>query len=573
MLDEASPVDAYHGGPIYPADVNWAMALADLSMVQLFDRAVAAYPDRPALDFLDRTFTYAELGAAVNHAAKGFRALGVQQGVHVGLFLPNCPYFVVAYYAVLKAGGTVVNYNPLYAQAELEHQIEDSRTSIMVTLDLNALYPKVARALETTSLERVVVCRMASSLAFPKNLLFPWLKKSEIAAFDTDDTHIAYDTLVHNDGVFERAELDPGRDIAVLQYTGGTTGVPKGAILTHRNLAANTQQVLGWFPETVLGQERMLAVLPFFHVFGMTTAMNFSIRAGAEIVMLPRFELKQLLSTIHRKKPTLFPAVPTIFNAINRCPQLGKYDLTSLKACISGGAPLPVEVKQSFEATTGCTVVEGYGLSETAPVASCNPLSGVNKPGSIGLPLPRTRIEIVSLDDGESVLSPGEKGEICITGPQVMAGYWQHPEATARALRGGRFHTGDVGYQDEDGYTFLVDRLKEVILAGGYNIYPRVIEEAIYAHPAVAEAAVIGVDDAYRGQTVKAFIVVKDGEALDEASLRRFLSERISPIEMPKEIAWREALPKSAVGKIMKKELVAEQQQQQQAAAEMGAPA
>jgi long-chain acyl-CoA synthetase len=304
-------------------------------------------------------------------------------------------------------------------------------------------------------------------------------------------------------------EIDPKRDVAVLQYTGGTTGTPKAAMLTHHNLASNTRQCMAWFYDTEPGNERVLAVLPFFHVFAMTSVMNFGLAAGAEIVLLPRFELKTLLKAIHAVKPTIFAGVPTIFTAINNEPTVGRYDLSSIKCCISGGAPLPVEVKAAFEALTGCTLVEGYGLSEASPVAACNPFGADNKAGSNGLPRPGTVIEILALDGSGRVLPQGERGEICVSGPQVMAGYWNRPEETAETLRGGRLHTGDVGYLDSAGYVFLVDRIKDLILCSGYNVYPRNVEEAIYQHPAVFECCVVGVPDEYRGQTVKAFIVLK----------------------------------------------------------------
>ena len=345
----------------------------------------------------------------------------------------------------------------------------------------------------------------------------------------------------------------------MLQYTGGTTGVPKGAMLTHANLAANRAQVTRWTPELRMGQEVVLGVLPLFHVFAMTVVMNLAIEAAACMILLPRFDLTQVLKTIHTKKPTLFPGVPTIFTAINNFAHTDKYDLSSLEVCISGGAPLPVEVKAAFEGRTGCTVVEGYGLSESSPVVTCNPLVGANKPGSIGLPLPGTTIEVHDLENPERRMPQGAKGEICVRGPQVMAGYWNRPEETAEVLRNGLLRTGDVGYLDEEGYVYLVDRLKDVILCKGYNVYPRNIEEAIYAHGAVAEVTVIGIPDPLRGQSPKAFVRLKEGESLTEDELRAFLGPKISPVEIPREIEFRDELPKTMIGKLSKKELVAEE--------------
>jgi long-chain acyl-CoA synthetase len=544
----------------YPADVDWATPLPEHPLDRLLDDAVRRFPERPCLDFLDRKYTFREVGSLVARAAKGLRTLGVGKGTRVGLFLPNTPYYVICYFAVLKAGGTVVNFNPLYAEQEVRHLVADSGAEIMVTLDLALLYPAVARMLGVGGLRRIVVCAMADILPFPKNWLFPVFKRREMAAWPEDAAHVGFAALIDNNGTMDRVAIEPRRDIAVLQYTGGTTGTPKGAMLTHYNLVANALQCQRWFRGTEEGGERVLAVLPFFHVFAMTSAMNFSIAAGAEIVMLPRFELGVLLRTIARKRPTIFPGVPTIYTAINNSPLTARYDLSSIKSCISGGAPLPVEVKASFEKLTGCILVEGYGLSETSPVVACNPFGGANKPGSVGLPMPGTTIEIVALDERPvRLLAIGERGEICIRGPQVMAGYWGKPEETAQVLVDGRLHTGDVGYLDADGYLFLVDRIKDVIIASGYKIFPRNVEEAIYQHPAVAECIVIGVPDSYRGQTVKAFVVRAAGRELTEAALLAFLADKLSPMEMPKQIAFRDNLPKTAIGKLSKKDLIVEE--------------
>jgi long-chain acyl-CoA synthetase len=334
-------------------------------------------------------------------------------------------------------------------------------------------------------------------------------------------------------------------------------------MLTHQNLTANTLQCLRWFPGMRPGQECALAVLPFFHVFAMTVAMNLSIACGTEIVLLPRFEIKSLLAAIRRKRPTTMPGVPTLFTAVYAQAAARHVDLTSIKSCISGGAPLPLEIKGKFEAATGCTLVEGYGLSETSPVVACNPLKGTNKPGSVGLPLPDTIVEIVSLDDPTRLVAPGERGEVTVRGPQVMAGYWRKADATAAVFSGGRLRTGDVGYLDADGYLFLVDRIKDIIIAGGYKIYPRNIEEAIYQNPKVAECIVLGIADPYRGQTVKAYVACTAGAQLDEKELLAFLKTRLSPIEMPKVVEFRAALPKTLIGKPSKKALVEEEAERQ----------
>lgn len=411
-----------------------------------------------------------------------------------------------------------------------------------------------------TELERIIVCPMGGVLPPVKGLLFSLFKRSELAHIPKDSQHIPYSDLIDNDGAFTPVTITPNTDLAVLQYTGGTTGLPKGAMLTHANLTANVDQLLDWIPDFRPGQESLLCVLPFFHVFAMSVLLNCGVARAAELILLPRFELDQALKTISRKKPTMIPGVPTLFTAINNAPDLGKYDLSSIRYCISGGAPLPVEVKLRFEELTGCVLVEGYGLSEASPVATCNPFTGLNKPGAIGKPLAETEIEIRSLDDFTQLVPDGQKGEVCIRGPQVMAGYWNRPDATAETLVDGLLRTGDVGYRDEDGYIHLVDRLKDLIICSGFNVYPRAIEEALYLHPSVAEAVVIGIDDPYRGQAPKAFVRLKDGaEPVDGAALRDFLRDKVSRIEMPREVEIRDELPKTLVGKLSKKELVAEE--------------
>ncbi len=539
--------------------IDWQSPIAATPVGCVLDETVRRFAERPALDFLGRRTSYGELGRMVEQAARGFQQLGVKKGVKVGLCLPNTPYFVICYYAVLKAGGTVVNFNPLYVEREIAHQIRDSGTTVMVTLDLRQIYPKVAAMLDSTCLEKVVVCKMADVLPSVQGLLFQVLKRSELAVVPADLRHIAFARLLDNDGQLKPVAIEATRDIAVLQYTGGTTGLPKGAVLTHANISGNIDQLSRWVPDIQRGQERMLCVLPLFHVFAMTVAMNLGIAFGAELILLPRFDLEQVMKCIARKRPTLFPGVPTIYTALNGAAEKGGWDLSSIRCCISGGAPLPVEVRARFEQLTGCRLVEGYGLSEASPVVTCNPFQAV-KAGSVGIALPGTTIEIRAPHDPEQRLGPGEKGEICVRGPQVMAAYWQKPGDTAQVFADGALRTGDIGYLDEEGYLFLVDRIKDVIISGGYNIYPRTIEEALYQHPAVAEAVVIAVADQYRGQAPKTFVRLRDGQAATPEELRQFLVGYLSRIELPKLIEIRDTLPKTMVGKLSKKELIAEEE-------------
>ena len=564
---------AYPWLTAYPPGIEWHARFAEEPLYRFLEDSVRGFGDRPCLDFLGKRYSYAEIGALVRRAAKGFAALGVKRGTRVGLMLPNSPYYVIAYYAVLETGGTVVNFNPLYAPPEIRHLVEDAEVEIMLSLDLKAHYAMLAPLLGGSSLRRIVLCPMADILPFGKSALYRLLKRGDRAQMPRDAAHLGFADLIANDGDFAPVAVEPARDLAVLQYTGGTTGVPKGAMLTHQNLVANARQCLAWFPDIELGRERVLAVLPFFHVFAMTVAMNLGIASGAEIILLPRFEIKTLLAAIRRKRPSTMPGVPTLFTAIYSNPAAERLDLTSIKSCISGGAPLPLEVKHKFEAMTRCTVVEGYGLSETSPVVACNPLNGVNKAGSVGVPVPGTIIEIASLDDPARLVPQGERGEVVVRGPQVMAGYWRKPEATAAVLSAGRLRTGDVGYLDEEGYLFLVDRIKDIIIAGGYKIYPRNVEEAIYQHPKVAECIVLSVDDPYRGQTVKAYVAPAEGAQLDEKELRAFLKDKLSPIEMPKLFEFRASLPKTLIGKPSKKALVEEEEARRKAKAATGSGA
>lgn len=568
MVEAAITVEGHPWERAYPKDVPWNTPIAERAMFTILDEAASRFADRPAVEFLGKRYSYAEVRNLVDRMAKGLQTLGVQKGTRVGLFMPNTPYFVISYFAVMKAGGTVVNYNPLYAERELAKQIEDSQTEWMITLDVDVLYKKLKGLIGDHGVKRLIVAKMADILPFPKNLLFPILKRKDIAAVTWDDRHIPFSRVIDNDGRPAPVRIDPRSDVAVLQYTGGTTGVPKGAMLTHANLYANTVQARLWFVGAREGEEKMLGVLPLFHVFAMTAVMNLGIYIGAELILLPRFELKQVLEVIHKKRPSLFPAVPTIYTAINNEKDAAKYDLSSIRYCLSGGAPLPMEVKLAFEKKTGCRLVEGYGLSESSPVAICNPVHGLNKSGSIGLPVPGTVIEIVSLEDRNKVLPLGERGEVCITGPQVMAGYWNKPEETADTLVNGRLHTGDVGYMDEEGYTFIVDRIKDMILCGGYNVYPRNVEEAIYLHPAVSECVVAGVPDEYRGQTVKAYIRLADGKTLTKDDLVTFLKDKLSPIEIPKIVEFRDELPKTLIGKLSRKALLDEEQARREAQAQ-----
>jgi long-chain acyl-CoA synthetase len=543
----------------YPEGVSWSAPLPPPRPVEaLLEQAAERWPDQIACDFYDRSISYREWLALARRAAKGFRALGVGPGVSVGLHLPNTPHFLIAFFGILLAGGRVVNYSPLYALRELRHQLVDSDTEVMVTLDLPALYPQIAALKGEGRLRAVVVASLADFLpeAAVRTMVGPPAERRPGAGQE-----IEFKSLIENDG----ALAPPGHgnlaeEIAVLQYTGGTTGEPKGAMLTHANLAAVVAMRDRWVEgELEPGADSTLVVLPLFHVYGMSMVMLAALSDGTKMILHLRFDAERVLADIARKRPTLFSGVPTMFAAFLQHPRARELDLSSLKHCASGGAPLPLEILHAFDRLTGLQIKEGYGLTEASPIVTLAPMDGRGRPGTVGLPCPGTLVEIVDLETGTRVLPPGEKGEICVRGPQLTKGYWKRPDATASAFAGGRFHTGDIGTIDDEGFLTLVDRKKDMILAGGFNVFPRIIEEAIYEHPAVAEATVIGVPDSYRGEAAKAFVVLKPGQRLGFNELKAFLEDKLGRHEMPAEMEVRESLPKTPIGKLSKKELIAEE--------------
>ena len=550
----------------YPEGVRWDAPLETYPVAETLDRAAARWPEASALDFMGRKITYRELLSLADRAASGFQALGVGPGVHVGLFLPNTPHYAIAFFGALKAGATVVNYSPLDAEKALEHKIEDSHTDVMVTLDLAALYPQMAKLLGRTRLKHLVVGDLAEYAAQPAAVRAHLAKAGTVVDAHGGGRELAFAKLLDNDGkhrVHPLGNLEEA--IAVLQYTGGTTGAPKGAMLTHANLSVVCSQIVtqtgGTRPIIEEGKERVLVVLPLFHVYALTVNLLFGLRIGAELVLHTRFDLADVVRDIAAKKITILPGVPTMFTAIANHPDAARLDLSSLKFCASGGAPLPVALQERFQQLTGCRLKEGWGMTETSPSGTFTPLHGPRKAGSCGIPVPGLTIRFASLEDPGRYAAPGERGELVVKGPNVMRGYWNRPEATAESFNAdGFFRTGDVGYMDAEGYVFIVDRCKDMILCGGYNVYPRLIEEAVLRHPGIAEACVIGVPDPYRGQAPKAFVVAKTGApapSLDE--LKAFLADKLGKHEMVQELEVRASLPKTAVGKLSKKDLYDEE--------------
>lgn len=558
----------------YPAGVRWDINIVPEPVQKILQDTVAKYPDRPAIDFMGKRLNYREMSDLVNRAARGLQKLGVKPGVHVGLFLPNTPHYLIAFFGVLTAGGTVVNYSPLDAAKVLEHKIEDSKTDFIITLDLAALYPQMAPMLGTTRLKKLIVGNVGEMSAAPDAVNAEMKAGKQLSEVPKDDRHVTFAELLDNDGAYQVHPIaDPNETIAVLQYTGGTTGLPKGAMLTHSNLSSACQQAwettTGTPPVLVEGQESVLAVLPPFHIYALTVNMLFAVLGGAVVLQHVRFDPKAVLEDIANKKLTVFCGVPTMFTALINHPETSKYDLKSLKYCGSGGAPLPLEVAQQFAAITGCNLSEGWGMTETSPTGTFTPVNGMRKAGSCGMPMPGIDIKFLNVEDPSKYVALGERGEICIKGPNVMKGYWNNPKATADVTTfDGYLRTGDVGYMDDDGFVFIVDRTKDMLLCSGYNVYPRVLEEAVYKHPSVAEVAVIGIHDEYRGQSPKAFIVLKAGvQEITLKDMQTFLKDKLGKHEMIQAIELRPELPKTAVGKISKKDLYDEEDRKAKAQA------
>ncbi|MCL5041780.1 MAG: long-chain fatty acid--CoA ligase [Gammaproteobacteria bacterium] len=543
----------------YPDTIHWDAPLPLKPINQLLSQAVARFAERPAINFLGHPISYREFDQLVSRAAAGLQQLGVKPGVHVGLYLPNCPHYFIGFFAVLRAGGTVVNYSPLDAERTLAHKIEDSQTDIMLTLDLAAFYPKMAALLESSRLQTLVLGSLTEFCNGPVSEADAG-QLGPVAEVAWGAQCHAFAALLDNDGqVTDYPVTDPANHLAVLQYTGGTTGAPKGAMLTHGNISASCAQLEAILDGTLLpGQERVLAVLPPFHIYALMINMVFSLHLGAEVHLMPRFDAETVLRTINDQRITSFPGVPTMFIGLAAHPLTAELDLTSLKMCNSGGAPLPLDVQQRYQQLAGCALREGWGMTETTTTGTFTPMAAEPHPGSCGLPVPGCRIKILALDDSERELPAGERGELCISGPNITRGYWQRDDATAEAMTSDGFlRTGDVAWMDEHGWVYIVDRTKDMILCSGYNVYPRVIEEAIYEHPAVEEVSVIGIDDPYRGQAPKAFIKLKSGtKAFDFSELQAFLESRLGKHERLAAMEIRAELPKTPVGKLSKKELV-----------------
>ena len=541
----------------YRHPTPWATDFPPLTLNAMFEASAARHGDKSLIDFLGRHYSYAETLDGANRVAAGLAALGYGPGDRIGLFLPNVPHYLAAYYGILRLGATVVNFSPLYTVEELAHQVEDSGTRALFTLSASALLPTALQVLDKSSVERLIVGSVAGALPATKSLFYRLFRGREVAKRPDDPRIMAFSRLIANDGAGDHPAIDPLSHVAVIQYTGGTTGTPKGAMLTHQNLSANARQVEGMDPDPG-GEDRIIGVLPLFHVFANTCVMNRTVANGGMIVMLPRFDGGQVLAAIERTKATALPGVPTMYQALLSHPKLKGTDFSSLKYCISGGAPLPAEVKAKFEAATGARVIEGYGLSESSGVVACNPYAADGKLGSIGQPIPATHVRLVDKEDPTRPPPDGEPGEIVVRGPQIMKGYWNRPDADAEVFVDGWLRTGDVGQIDEDGFIRVVDRLKDMIAVSGFKVFPSQIEAVLYKHPAIKEALVIGVPDTYRGEQPRAYVTLTDGATATPDELKTWLNAQLGHHERVDQVVIRLSLPKTLVGKLSRKELVEE---------------
>ncbi|WP_051353192.1 long-chain-fatty-acid--CoA ligase [Thalassobacillus devorans] len=520
----------------YPDHIKSEVDIPDIALTEFLTRSVERFPDNTAITFFDKTITYKELGMQAAAFASSLQNYGISKGDRVAIMLPNCPHYVISYYGALMAGGVVTQVNPMLVGRELEHILTDSGAETLVLYA--PLVPVFEKIKADTPVKHVIVVDFAQE-------------------YKPAGEEIAFTTFLQTaPGPPKQVTINPANDVAVLQYTGGTTGRSKGAMLTHRNLVANVVQTHEYFKDDIEpGKERYLTVIPLFHVFGMTVCMNQSIQSGSSMILLPRFEMEEVLETIKREQPTYFPGVPTMYVAITSHPKAEQYGIDSIRVCNSGSAPMPQELMRSFETKTGGRIYEGYGLSETAPVTHCNPMFGERKPGSVGIGVPSTDYKIVDVSNGVDEVPVGETGEVIVRGPQVMKGYWNMPEETELALRDGWLYTGDIARVDDEGYLYILDRKKDLIIAGGFNIYPRDIEEILYEHDAVQEAVAVGIPDEYRGETVKVVVVLKDGKSATEEELIAYCRDNMAAYKVPGSVEFRSELPKTNVGKILRRKI------------------
>jgi long-chain acyl-CoA synthetase len=546
----------------YEPKIEGAIDFENTLVPQYLAESAARFPDHTALIFQGYSVTFKELDEMVGKFAAALKDFDIKKGDSVAILLPNVIPCVVAYYATLRIGAIVVFNNPLYSDPELEHQFTDSGSRFLITLDL--LADRMVKLREKTNIKTIVYTSIGDFLPFVKRLLFPLVAKKKGLAKDVSpapDLYAFKDIISRYSPDNTQADLTMD-DVAMYQYTGGTTGVSKGVMLTHGNISFQIQQIEAWFPEFDKGAEIMLGALPFFHVFGMSVSMNLAIRLAWTNVLVPKPQAEPLLEAISKFKVTFAPLVPTMYIGILDHPDLEHTDLSSIKGCFSGSAPLPLEVISKFEKKTGSVIVEGYGLTESSPVTHVNPFRGQRKVGSIGIPVPNTECKIVDIEDNTREVPVGEPGELLMRGPQIMKGYLNKPEETAKTLtKDGFLCTGDVAKMDEEGYFYIVDRIKDMIISGGYNVYPRDIDEVLYEHPKILEACAVGIPHPKRGEAVKVFVVLKQGQTMTEQEVIDYCADKLARYKLPVAVEFREELPKSNVGKILRKDLRKQQEQ------------
>ncbi|MFK8792938.1 AMP-binding protein [Planococcus plakortidis] len=544
----------------YPPEVPHTLTYPSIPVQDYLTKAYEDFPQKTAIHFLGKDISYEELYQSAMKMANYLQKLGIEKGDRVSIMLPNCPQAVISFYGILYAGGIVVMTNPLYTEREIAYQMKDSGAKAIIALDI--LFPRINKVIKETDLENVIVTGIKDYLSFPKNLVYPFIQKKQygmtVKVEHRGINHLFTEIMKTASQQITQPPFDFDEDLALLQYTGGTTGSPKGVMLTHRNLISNATMCDAWLYKSKRGEETIMGIIPLFHVYGLTTVLILSVMQGNKMVLLPKFDPEQALKTINKQKPTLFPGAPTLYIGLLNHPDIQKYDLSSIEACLSGSAPLPTEVQEKFERITGGKLVEGYGLTETSPVTHSNLVWGERTKGSIGMPYPDTDCEIF-LPGTTDPVPNGQIGEIAIKGPQVMKGYWNRPDATAATIVDGWLLTGDLGYMDDEGHFFIVDRKKDMIIAGGFNIYPREIEEVLYEHEAIQECVVAGIPDPYRGETVKAYIVAKEGYTVTEEQLDKHCREHLAAFKVPRIYEFRKELPKTAVGKILRRSLVDEE--------------
>ena len=547
-----------HYDPEVPCELNYEHA----PLFHFLDQAAEKWPSRKAIHFQNYRLTYAKLKKLTETVAANLRAHGVRPGDRVALMLPNTPQAIITYWGVLRAGAVVVMTNPLYMETEILHQFNDSGARTLIILDL--LWPKVSKLRDQLPIEKFFVTNISDCLSFPLNWLYRLKAKREKSIPDVpfdDKSVLPWTSLTKGSEAFTYQGIDPKQDMAVLQYTGGTTGVSKGCMLSHSNLSSNVQQCRALLHTLGGQQETFIGILPYFHIYGLTVCMNLATMLGAAQVPFPRYSPKDVLKAIHKIRPTIFPGAPALYISLLQQKDVGDYDLKSIKYCVSGSAPMPVEYIEQFKAMTGAEILEGFGLTEASPVTHLNPLSGKRKPGSIGLPFPDTEAWVVDMEVGSVALPPGKIGELVVRGPQVMMGYYNRPDATADTLRNGRLYTGDIATMDEEGYFYIVDRKKDLIISAGYNIYPREIDEVLHTHPKIKEAVAVGIPHGTRGEVVKAYVVLEEGEKMTKNEVIAFCRNKLANYKVPRLVEFRESLPKTMVGKVLRRALRAEEEQ------------